>query len=368
MNEVPPSHAFIRFGVFELDTESRELRKQGVKVRLQEQPFQILQILVEHPGRVMTREELLRRIWPSDTFVDFDAGLYNAMKRLREALGDSAESPRFIETLSRSGYRFIAAVEGNGCAAVGGAASAAPRSQKHKSYRIFWRIAAPIVVLLTTGAILWFARRQLTSVEALPELNLHGSGRSRVIVVLPLQNASSNKEIDFLRLALADEIATALSRVPAFSIRPFATTSKYSRPNVDLQQAGHDMSVGSIVTGHFLAVGDQLEVTLEAVDVATDRSFWRETVNVVASDKIAMREQITLKVREGLVPTLGGLSLSGGTETHPTSEEAYNLYLRSIAIPHDVGPNKSAIEMLERAVVMDPGYAPAWEALGAVLL
>lgn len=95
-----------------MDTESGELRKQGVKIRLQEQPFQILQILLEHPGRVVTRAELEHRIWPSDTFVDFDTGLYNAIKRLREALSDSAESPRFIETLSRRGYRFIAPVNG----------------------------------------------------------------------------------------------------------------------------------------------------------------------------------------------------------------------------------------------------------------
>jgi cholera toxin transcriptional activator len=112
------SRAPICFGVFELDPDSGELRKQGLKVRLQEQPFQILQILLENPGKVVTREELRQRIWPADTFVDFNQGLYNATKKLREALGDSADTPRYIETLSRRGYRFIGTVNGNGSAAL----------------------------------------------------------------------------------------------------------------------------------------------------------------------------------------------------------------------------------------------------------
>jgi len=163
---------------------------------------------------------------------------------------------------------------------------------------------------------------------------------------------------------LPDEIATTLSYVPSFSIRPFATTSKYYGPNLDLQQAGREMGVTSIVTGHFLTEGNQLEVTLEAVDVANNRSVWRDTINVAAPDKIAMREQITSRVRQGLVPVLGGLSTSGEAGTRPKSEEAYDLYLRSIAVPHDVAPTKDAIAMLEHAVQIDPTYAPAWEALG----
>jgi TolB-like protein/tetratricopeptide (TPR) repeat protein len=182
--------------------------------------------------------------------------------------------------------------------------------------------------------------------------------------VLPFQNAGSDKDTDFLRLALPDEIATTLSYVPSFSIRPFATTSKYNGTNVDLQQAGKEMGVTSIVTGHYLTEANQLEVTLEAVDVANNRSVWRDTISVAASDKIAMREQITSRVRQGLVPVLGGLSAFGEVGTRPKSEEAYDLYLRSIAVPRDVAPNKDAIAMLERAVGIDPSYAPAWEALG----
>ena len=216
--------------------------------------------------------------------------------------------------------------------------------------------AGSLVAALVFAFILWQAKH--------PTVRPAESPSSRAIAVLPLQNAGSDKDIDFLRLALADEIATALSHVQSFSIRPFSTTSKYNSPNVDVQQAGHEMGVTSIITGHFLKEGDQLEVTLEAVDIANNRSVWRDTINAAASDRIAMREQITSRVRQGLVPALGAASVVTEAGTRPKSEEAYDLFLRSIAVPHDATPNKEAISMLERAVGIDPSYAPAWEALG----
>jgi eukaryotic-like serine/threonine-protein kinase len=231
----------------------------------------------------------------------------------------------------------------------------APASYKRRPQ---WIAAGAVgVVAAITMAFLWQSRHSVVSRV--------DSESQKAIAVLPFQNAGSDKDTDFLRLALPDEIATALSYVPSFSIRPFASTSKYNGPNLDLQQAGREMGVTSIVTGHYLTEGNQLEVTLEAVDVANNRSIWRDTINVAASDKIAMREQITSRVQQGLVPVLGGLSASGEAGTRPNSEEAYDLYLRSIAVPRDVGPNKDAIAMLERAVGIDPRYAPAWEALGS---
>src|SRR5246500_2059972 len=101
----------VRFGVFEADFRAGELRNRGIKIKLQEQPLQILQMLLEHPGEIVTRDELRQKIWPADTFVDFEQGLYNSVRRLRDALGDSADSPRFIETLARRGYRFIGAID-----------------------------------------------------------------------------------------------------------------------------------------------------------------------------------------------------------------------------------------------------------------
>jgi TolB-like protein/predicted Ser/Thr protein kinase len=231
---------------------------------------------------------------------------------------------------------------------------AAPASRKKL---LQWIAASAVAVgVFVMAYFLWQSRHPATAPI--------DSASSRAVAVLPFQNVGADKAPDFLQLALPDEIATALSYIPSFSIRPFATTSKYTAPNLDLQQAGRDMGVTSIVTGHYLIEGGQLEITLEAVDVAHNRSIWRDTIRVAASDKIAMREQLTSRVRQGLVPVLGGLSATGESGTRPKSEEAYDLYLRSIALPHDVAPNKDAIAMLERAVGIDPTYAPVWEALG----
>jgi serine/threonine protein kinase/TolB-like protein/tetratricopeptide (TPR) repeat protein len=223
-----------------------------------------------------------------------------------------------------------------------------------KSIRIIAGVVA--VVLVVLGVFYWLVKQRAapTVVRA----------SQRTVAVLPLQNLGADKDVDFLRMALADEVATSLSYVRSLTIRPFATTSKYDSPTVDLQEAGRAMHVTDVVTGHFMKEGSQLQITLEAVDIADNRTLWRDTMTVAASDMIAMRTQITAKVRQGLVPALGAGSNSGDTGTHPKNEEAYDLYLRSVSLPHDPLPNKDAIAMLERAVGLDPAYAPAWYSLG----
>jgi eukaryotic-like serine/threonine-protein kinase len=223
--------------------------------------------------------------------------------------------------------------------------------------RSYAKIAGVVAaVALLVAVVFWFVRQR-------PTPSVVSAGQ-RTIAVLPLQNLGSNKDVDFLRLALADEIATSLSYVRSLTIRPFATTSKYDSPTLDLQEAGRNMHVTDVVTGHYMKEGDQIQITLEAVNIADNRTVWRDTMTVAAPDMIAMRSQITAKVRQGLVPALGVGSDSGEGGTHPKNEEAYDLYLRSIALPHDPQPNKDAIAMLERSVGLDPSYAPAWGALG----
>jgi eukaryotic-like serine/threonine-protein kinase len=189
------------------------------------------------------------------------------------------------------------------------------------------------------------------------------TARPVAIAVLPFQNLGGDKQDDFLRMALPDEVATTLSSVRTLSIRPFATTTKYAG-DVDVQQAGKDMHVGRIVMGHYQKIRDQLQLTMQAVDVADDRVLWQETLNVPAADLVAMREQVTSRVRQGLIPALGASTTAGDNGTRPTNEEAYDLYLRSVALAHDGEQNREAIRMLERSVGLDPTFAPAWSALG----
>ncbi len=233
-------------------------------------------------------------------------------------------------------------------------ADKAPASLQRRSLGMIAGVLAAAVLGLSV--LFWFARQRSAPVMV--------TASQKTIAVLPLQNLGSDKDVDFLRLALADEIATALSYVRSLTIRPFATTSKYDSPTVDLQEAGKAMHVTDVVTGHYMKQGDQLQITLEAVDVGDNRTVWRDTMTVSAPDMIAMRSQITAKVRQGLVPALGAGTDSAEAGTHPRNEEAYDLYLRSIAVPHDPLPNKDAIAMLERAVGLDPTYAPAWAYLG----
>ena len=232
----------------------------------------------------------------------------------------------------------------------------AAASSAGSSWKRWVLASASAVVLLLAGFFLWRFQHHVPAST--------GPAAQTAIAVLPFQNAGSDKDIDFLRLALPDEIATTLSRIKSFSVRPFATTSKYNASGIDLQQAGRAMGVSSIVTGHYLSEGGQLAITLEAVDVDTNRTLWRDQVQVATSDSLAMHEQITSAVRLGLVPALGATSGSGGNGTRPKNEEAYDLYLRSVALPQDTAPNKQGISMLEHVVVLDPTYAPAWEALG----
>jgi Predicted integral membrane protein len=238
--------------------------------------------------------------------------------------------------------------------------SASTRSvavQPTPSKRWIWGVGA-VLVLAIVGMLVWFLRgipaAQPTRTAAAPAS----------IAILPFQNLSPGKEDDFLRMALPDEVATTLSAARSLSIRPFATTGKYANGDVDVQKAGTEMRVSRIVTGHFQKVRDALQLTMEAIDVSDDHVLWQETMNLSTADLVAMREQVTSRVRQALIPALGASSGSSENGTKPTNEEAYDLYLRSVALAHDGEQNREAVRMLERSVGLDPSFAPTWSALG----
>ena len=220
-----------------------------------------------------------------------------------------------------------------------------------------WGLGA-IALLVLLGLLAWRLRETRG-----PKAQM-AAAAPVTIAVLPFQNLGADKEEDFLRMALPDEVSTTLSSVRTLSIRPFATTGKYAAADVDVQQAGKEMHVGRIVMGHYQKVRAELQLTMAAIDVGDDRVLWQETMNMPAEDLVAMREQVTSRVRQGLIPALGAASAEIGTGTRPTNEEAYDLYLRSVALAHDGDQNREAVRMLERSVGLDSTFAPAWSALG----
>jgi DNA-binding winged helix-turn-helix (wHTH) protein/TolB-like protein len=360
--------AVVSFGIFEADFRARELRKAGVRIKLHDQPFQVLAMLLDRPGELVTRDEIRKRLWPGDTFVDFDHGLNNAVARLREALGDSADTPRFIETLPRRGYRFItpAKWQDSGPNQIVPVSEALPGAQKSRARftpreRQILVITGTAVLVIAIGVAVAVFRR-----PAPPQAN-----RPQPIAVLPLQNTSAARDLDFLRIGLADDIANTLSYFPSFSMRPFATTNRYAGGDVDLQKAAREMRVGHIITGHFAAAGDDVEVTLEAVDATNNRVLWRDTLRGSARDLTGIQQQIAARVQHGLIAALGVSAGSSGSSNTSHNAEAYELYLRAMSEDGSTDSHssssssiKDAIRLLQRAIALDPGYSSAWAALG----
>jgi TolB-like protein len=221
---------------------------------------------------------------------------------------------------------------------------------------LFWLLggtAALLVTVLAAVGAYWVKHRSLASAE-----------QQNAIAVLPLQNINGDFAVDYLRFALADELTSVLTYSRSLEVRPTSATRKYVGPDLDPRKLGQQLHVGKLLTGHFTRMGDQLSVTLEAIDVSNDRLLWQTTVSAPVNDLIALQSQLSTQVQQGLLPVLGGAGGAYNTASRPKSQEAYDLYLHSLALPHDPQPNKDAVAVLEHVVGVDQGYAPAWEALG----
>ena len=226
-------------------------------------------------------------------------------------------------------------------------------SRKFSTYLLLGVSGLLLTVLVAIGAW-WFKQRQMADA---------GAARN-TIAVLPLQNMNGDISVEFLRFALADEIANTLTYTRTLDVRPSSVTRKFVGNDVDPQKAGREVHVATILTGHFLKQGDRLLVTLEAIQVNGNKLLWQSNVTAPAQDLIALQSQMSARIRQELLPALG---TGGGyieTGSRPKNAEAYDLYLHSLALPRDAGPNKDAIAVLEHVVEMDPTYAPAWSQLG----
>jgi TolB-like protein/Tfp pilus assembly protein PilF len=308
MEEIRPSHGIVRFGAFELDFRASELRKQGTKIKLQEQPFQILQVLLQRPGETITREELQQKIWPSDTFVDFDHGLYNAIKRLREALGDSAETPRFVETLSRRGYRFIGKIE-------------------------------------------------------------RETSRIRSLAVLPLENLSRDRQQEYFAEGLTEALITSLAKIGELRVVSRTSAMQYKGVHKPLHEIARELEVDAIVEGTVLRAGHRVRITAQLIDASKETHLWAESYERDLRNVLALQADIARAIAREVQVKLTPQEEAQLAQTQPVDPEAYEAYLKGRYYWNRrtrEGYGK-AMQYFQQAVAKDPGFATAFAGLADCL-
>jgi TolB-like protein/DNA-binding winged helix-turn-helix (wHTH) protein len=386
----------VRFGVFEVDLRACELRKQGVRIRLQDQPYQVLRILLERPGEVVTREELRQRIWPADTFVDFDHGLNNAVKRLREALGDSADTPRYVETVPRHGYRFIAAVDmirpaRPGLATShGGASESAPvlawsaspkglapavQGSPHQSILQTQRpalVAAALVVFLGAIFILDVARmrsRLLNAVGASRE----SPQQIHSIAVLPLTNLSGDPAQEYFADGMTDELITDLSHIANLRVISRTSSLHYKKTDKPLPEIARELGVDAVVEGTVMRSGDRVRINVQLFQGPTEKYVWGASFERSPEDVLALQREVARSIAEQIRVSLTPREKARLASARPVNLKAHDAYLagrfylnKSIDQELRKGRERSSEEAFRRAVGYfqeavreDPSYARA---------
>jgi TolB-like protein/DNA-binding winged helix-turn-helix (wHTH) protein/Flp pilus assembly protein TadD len=337
----------IRFSVFELDLEAGELRRNGSKIRLQEQPLQILVSLLERPGKVVTREELRRKLWPADTFVDFDHGLNAAIRRLREALDDSAETPRFVETVARHRYRFIAPVQ--------------PPASLHPlaaSIRSRWRMvtaACSLVLLLIamTSYVFWRQSHK----PAPPD-------RKIMLAVLPFENLSSDPSEELFSDGMTHEMINWLGRLDAHRLGVIAATSamKYKNSPKRISEIGHELGADYVLEGSVQKEGDRVRVSLQLIAVDNQAHLWADSYDRNRSDILLVQADIARAVTQQIGLTLTPQAQERLSRARRVNPDAYLDYLRGQLENPKFTFEATAKEQAyyERALQKDPNFALAY--------
>ena len=308
MKEVAASDRIVRFGAFEVDFRNGDVRKHGLRIRLQSQPFHVLQVLLEHPGELVTREQLQRQIWPADTFVDFEKGLNNAVKKLRDALGDSADQPRYIETHSRRGYRFI----------------------------------APIKV------------DSAQNDSALPVTR-------ESVAVLPFVNMSPDPESEFFADGITEEIINALSQIDQLHVAARTSSFFFKNKRAEIREIAEQLNVRTLLEGSVRRSGNHLRITAQLVNAADGYHLWSERYDREMKHIFELQDEIARsiagKLKVGLEGVTQGSLIRAGTE----NLEAYQLYLKGRALLYRRGAGLArALECFHLALALDPEYALAW--------
>lgn len=365
------------FGPFRLDPEDRTLARDGVLVPLTIKAFDTLLVLVENPGRVISKDELMRRVWP-ETAVE-ENNLAQQISSLRKALGESESGGKYIETLPKRGYRLLANPNVVDDPAVGLIVHEKIRGRvlveeevEHDSYpqaraiqaappraRLLsrkGRVAVVSLALLVLAGVSYLIYHSRASHSA-------GSNRARTLAIMPFRNLKGDTETDFLGLSLADAIITKLGYVSTVIVRPSSYVEKYRNQEIDPKRAGIDLNVNTLLTGSFIKEGDDLRIKTQLVDLETNEILWRDSIDLKYDKVLLVEDRVSREIIAGMKLTLSPVENQHIALDAPRNPVAYEYYLRGIDL-YARNDFVMALKMFRSSVSLDPNYAQAWAHLG----
>jgi len=350
------SSRVLRFGTFEVDLRAGELRKQGVRIKLQEQPFHVLTLLLQRPGEVITREELRSELWQSETFVDFDNSLNTSINKLREALGDSADNPRFIETLPRRGYRFLGSVSG-----IEGGARGYRNGKVGSGMRRFrWTVALVSFAVIAAALFVlnvFRVRDRILGSTRIPPI--------QSLAVLPLTNLSGDPDQEYFSDGMTDALITDLAQMGSVKVISRTSIMRYKKTDKSLPEIARELNVGGIIEGTVQRSGDRVRITAQLIEGATDKHLWAQSYERAVKDVLALQDEVARDVANEIKVKLTPQEQARLTRARPVNPEAHELYLRGRFHWNKRSPEgvRKSIEYFEQAIEKDPDNALAYSAL-----
>jgi TolB-like protein/DNA-binding winged helix-turn-helix (wHTH) protein/Flp pilus assembly protein TadD len=374
---VPPPRT-LRFGVFEMDVRSGELWKQGRKVRLEGQPVQILICLLENPGELVTRDELRQRLWSADTYVNFEHGLNAAVKRLRQALNDSAGNPRFVETLPRRGYRFLAPVEAvNSGGAVPNLVETPPADPAPEAgeFPETKDQAGLSKRLLSIEGVRWMRFLKKSGLALLLVLGIFAvwilrprnapSPVIRSLAVLPLENLSRDPAQDYFADGMTDELIAELGQISELRVISRTSVMTYKGSRKSLPQIAQELNVDAVVEGTILRSGDQVRITAQLIQASADKHLWAQSYDGDVRQTFALQRQVARAIAEEVQIELTSHERDVLKSVKAVNPDAYEAYLKGRYFWNKRTPDgmKQAIYYFDQAIEKDPNYAPAYVGL-----
>ena len=363
-------NSVVRFGTYEVSRQSGEVRKAGLRIRVQQQPMKLLEILLEHPGEVVTREELRSRVWPDESFGDFDQALNIAIGKLRSALGDSAESPRFIETLPKRGYRFIADVSVVDTDArperqepVLGDLSATNRG--HKIQGIGLAVAPQRRLLPTRGIIVTLALVLSLAILSVWLFHSRAPTGMRSIAVLPLDNLSGDASQNYFADGMTDELITDLAQISALRVISRTSVMAYKGARKPLPQIARELNVDAVVEGTVLRSGDRVRITAQLIEASTDKHVWSQSYEGELRDTLAVQNRVASAIADQIRINLTPQERAALKNAKVVNPEAYESYLKGRYFwnKRTADGLKVALAYFKQAIEEDPKYAQAYSGL-----